>query len=78
MASGCPNAPPPNALDSACVRVQVLVGIVLLATVFAAGIAVGARRRSATSGLLASEAAGSWSPVPAKLSAEGDYDRFGR
>jgi len=57
---------------------MVLVGIVLLATVFAAGIAVGARRRSATSGLLASEAAGSWSPVAVKLSAEGDYDRFGR
>jgi len=59
VASGCPNAPPPNALDPACVRVQVLVG-------------------SATSGLLASEAAGSWSPVAVKLSAEGDYDRFGR
>ena len=29
-------------------------------------------------GLLASEAAGSWSPVAVKLSAEGDYDRFGR
>ena len=75
---GCPSVPPPDALDPACVRLQVLLGIVLLATVFAAGIAVGARRRSATSGLLASEAAGSWSPVAVKLSAEGDYDRFGR
>ena len=75
---GCPSALPPNARDPACVRLQVLVGIVLLATVFAAGIAVGARRRSAASGLLASEAAGSWSPVAVKLSAEGDYDRFGR
>ena len=75
---GCPSAPPPNARAPACVRLQVLVGIVLLATVFAAGIAVGARRRSAASGLLASEAAGSWSPVAVKLSAEGDYDRFGR
>ena len=57
---------------------QVLLGVGLLATVFAAGIVVGARRHGATSGLMASEAAGSWAPVAVKLSAEGDYDRFGR
>ena len=57
---------------------MVLVGVGLVATVFAAGIAVGARRGGATSGLLANEAAGSWAPVAVKLSAEGDYDRFAK
>jgi hypothetical protein len=57
---------------------MVLLGVGLLATVFAAGIVVGARRHGATSGLMASEAAGSWAPVAVRLSAEGDYDRFGR
>merc|ERR1740139_754224 len=65
-------------LDTRPVLPMVLVGVGLVATVFAAGIAVGARRGGATSALLANEAAGSWAPVAVKLSAEGDYDRFGK